>query len=174
MKKNLLFLLLLLSFAFVSSAFAGSIKGQPEELWLTPMGDSNVENTPQNRCRMLKIIKPGEQEVLQTAHNTASILTNYASRLYFEAVKTSFAIDDEDDAFIKSDSASQKSTSEKTILNREIIGKMSNIANRLNIVVSLEARSSALENVLRLTRLEADNHSEWVYDEKTKECKRRR
>ncbi len=164
-KTSLIVIGLILMFFLVSEAFAGSkIKGQPDQLWLTPMGDDNIENTGYNRCRVIKTMKPGEKRVMQTVNNTQTLLGRYASELYFQAVKANFEIDQEtpDDVMT--------STAELSLMNRQIIARLANIANRLNIIVSLESRTAALNNIKKITNLSGSVYNDYEYDAEKETC----
>lgn len=140
------------------------IEGQPNNLWLTPMGDSDIENTNYNRCRLIKTMKPGSNLVMQTTAATRAVLVRYASELYFQSVETNFEVDQEEPAEDKT------STAEVSLLNREIINRLARIANRLNIVVSLEARTAAMDNMDKLSKLGGNVFSEYKYDAEKGTC----
>lgn len=166
LKKCSLSIIILFICTFVcSSSFAAQeVKGQPESKWTTPLGDDDITNSSDNRCRLIKVLKPGEDKAMETKRNTNQILTRYASELYFEAVKTLFELDEE-----KPDQP-KTVTDEKGILDEEILARMANIADRLNIIASLEARSTILNSVNQIRKMNPSIYSGYEYNEETKKC----
>lgn len=164
-KISLMVIVLILSLSLLPEAYAGKkIKGQPDSEWESPMGDDNIENTGYNRCRVIKTMKPGADKVMQTVNNTQTLLSRYASELYFQAVKTNFEIDQE-----TSDDVTT-STAELSLMNRQIIARLANIANRLNIIVSLESRTAALNNIKKITNLSGSVYNDYEYDAEKEIC----
>ena len=96
-KIILITIFLLAVFAFVTPSYAkkSKIKGDPELLWLSPLGDSDIENNDFNRCRLIKKIKPGPGHALEESNNTHDILSTYISNLYAQSIKISGYIEAE-------------------------------------------------------------------------------
>lgn len=155
----------IINILFCIPAFcAPEVKGQPEVLWLTPMADNNIDNTAKNRCRIIKILKPGEDKPVETRANTNQLIGRYSTDLYFQATKTLFEIDKEK---VKE---GKQLNDEKRILEQEVLERMANIADRLNIIVSLEARTSALNSLYEISKLENGVYSSYHYDQETQDC----
>lgn len=172
LKRNSFFAIL---FAIISSwalnvHAAADIKGQPENQWSTPLcggktgEDCVIDDTYDQRCGIIKILKPGGKNYIAAKNNVNDILFRYASNLYFEAIKTTFQIDQE------KPEENKNSTSEQTLINRLVINRLTNIINRLNIIVSLEARTAVLENVNALSKVDSNVFSDYEYDQKSGEC----
>ena len=84
-----IFAFLLSVVIIVSPAYAkkSKIKGDPELVWLSPLGSGDIENNAYNRCRLIRTLKPGKEEVSATTKNTFDILSTYAPNLYAQAIK---------------------------------------------------------------------------------------
>ena len=123
-----------------------------------------MENTSDNRCHIIKVLKPGESNVAEAQRNANQLLTRYASELYFQSAKTLFELDEE-----KPDKA-KTVTNEKDIMDEEILARMANIADRLNIIVSLESRAAILDSVNQIIKLNSSVYSGYKFDEETKKC----
>lgn len=166
MLKNYSWLLLSIFAGLLScsQAFAAQeVKGQPESKWSSPIGE-DLENTSDNRCHIIKVLKPGESNVAEAQRNANQLLTRYASELYFQSAKTLFELDEE-----KPDKA-KTVTNEKDIMDEEILARMANIADRLNIIVSLESRAAILDSVNQIIKLNSSVYSGYKFDEETKKC----
>lgn len=145
-----------------------AVSGQPMYVWKAPWGDNeegvNIENDSTNRCRLIKTLKPGETSVMQTRHNTEALLSRYATDLYIEAIKTEFEIDREKPV------APVKHAAEHTLLKREVLARLANIAARLNVIVSLEARTAALDNIAKLSKVGAYVFKDYEYNTEDGTC----
>lgn len=156
---------LIASVLFNGYAFcAPEVKGQPEILWTTPMPEKNIDNTAKNRCRIIKTLKPGEDKKTTTKENTNQLIGRYSTDLYFQATKTLFEIDKE-----KVQEGKQLDD-EKKILEQEVLERMANIADRLNIIVSLESRIAALNSLYELSKSDNGIYSGYIYDQETQDC----
>ncbi len=145
-----------------------AVSGQPMYVWKAPWGDNeegaNIENNSTNRCRLIKTLKPGETLVMQTRHNTEALLSRYATDLYVEAIKTEFDIDRENAI------APVKHAAEHTLIKREVLARLANIATRLNVIVSLEARTAAMDNIAKLSKVGSYVFNEYVYNPEDGTC----
>lgn len=138
-------------FAFSAEAAKSKIKGDPELLWLSPLGDEDIENTPYNRCRIIKKIKPGVNNVSETTQNNYDIFTNYASNLYAQSIKIISYIAEE-----KEDDSTDSSTdlsNEIALIEDSITKTTLDISRRLNIITSFEAGISILNSLETLQNL---------------------
>ena len=59
---------------------------------------------------------------------------------------------------------------EKKILEQEVLERMANIADRLNIIVSLESRIAALNSLYELSKSDNGIYSGYIYDQETQDC----
>ena len=113
---------------------ASPVRGRPETQLVTPLS-KDIYDDAENRCRIIKTMKPGEYDMLGTKENTAFLLSRYSTELYLQAAKSLFEFDKEKPA------SSKARSSEKAILDKDILQRKAYIADRLNIVLSLEART---------------------------------
>ncbi len=145
-----------------------AVSGQPVYVWKTPLGDDkdgvNVDNNKLNRCKIIKTLKPGELEVMKARHNTEALLSRYATDLYVESVETEFDLDREKPV------AGVAHSAEQTMVKREILARLANIATRLNVIVSLEARTAAMDNINKLSKVGAFVFGDYEYNVKDGTC----
>ena len=143
--KFVLFFAILLSFVIISMpSYAKKIKGDPDLIWLSPLGDSDIENNAYNRCRLIKKIKPGNEKASETTKNNFDILSSYASNLYAQSLKMAGYIESEQGE----SSSSEADLSSKTgITDVEVTQRIGYIAHRMNIINSLEAGIMLLESL---------------------------
>ena len=153
--KSSLFLILFVMAGLVpvnlSYAAKSPIKGDPELVWLSPLGDDDIQNTPYNRCRLIKTLKPGVGKASTTTDNTYNILANYATNLYAQAIKISAYIEDEKNA--KTNSKQPDLSNEVSLIENEITGRLVGISRRINIINSFEAGTEMLNNLQAITSM---------------------
>lgn len=159
--KFLLIFAFLLSFIIIVSpvyARRSKIKGDPELVWLSPLGSGNIENNAYNRCRLIRTLKPGKEEVSATTRNTFDILSTYASNLYAQAIKIGGYIEAEKE---KDSSTAPDLSDEKALLDEEVTRRLGDIARRINIINSFEAGTMLLESLNTMIKLSPDAYSEF-------------
>lgn len=144
--------------AFPAYAKKSKIKGDPELVWVSPLGSGNIENDAYNRCLLIKAIKPGEGEASTTTKNTYEILSTYASNLYAQSIKVAGYIEAE-----KEDDGSEDPdlSDEKALLDEEVIKRLGDIARRMNIINSFEASTVLLKTLDAMVRLSPVAYSEF-------------
>ena len=120
------------------------VQGDPELIWLTPLGKQDIENTAYNRCSFIRVMKPGSAKTSKTTKNTYDVLSNYISNLYAQSIKISAYIDAEE----KEDKPDVDLTDEKILLDELVTRRLGNIARRMNIINSFEAGIAVLSNLL--------------------------
>ena len=148
-----LVLLIAIFFSFSVEAAKSQIKGDPELLWLSPLGDEDIENTPYNRCRIIRKIKPGMNNVSETTQNNYDIFSNYVSNLYAQSVKiTSYIAEEKDEK--TTDSATSDLSNEIALIEEGITKTTLDISRRMNIIVSFEAGIAILNSLEALQSLE--------------------
>lgn len=158
-KKKFILYALFLSFCVsVSPAYAkkSKIKGDPELVWLSPLGNADIENNAYNRCRLIKLLKPGVGYATATTENTYDILSSYAADLYAQSIKISGYIEDEKR---KSDSSEPDLSNEKALLDEEVTKRLGDISRRMNIINSFEASTMLLESLDAMTELPPNAYS---------------
>lgn len=152
-------LLAVCSFCLPVEAAKSKIKGDPELIWLSPLGSSNIENNAYNRCRLIRTIKPGVGEASKAQKNNYDILSNYVSNLYAQSIKISAYISSESE---KSENASTADLSnEKAVIEQEITRRLSDISRRMNIINSFEAGTMMLSALWNMNRLPPTTYSEF-------------
>lgn len=142
-----IFISILLGFclyAGLSKAAEIKVQGDPELIWLTPLGKEDIENTAYNRCKFIRVMKPGIDKVNETTKNTYDVLSNYISNLYAQSIKISAYVDAEE----KKDDPDVDLTDEKILIDELITRRLGNIARRINIINSFEAGMAVLSNLL--------------------------
>lgn len=155
-------LILLVSICVTFSILAAEteVKGDPEVLWLSPLGDDDIENTPYNRCRLIKKIKPGIDQVSETTQNNYDILSNYVSTLYAQSVKIVYYISEESDEE-NSESETSDLSNEIALIEDEISKTTLDISRRLNIITSFEAGITVLNSLEALQNLAPGVYAEF-------------
>ena len=158
--KNIFLVMLLLSFCIcMGDAYAKSkIKGDPELVWVSPLGDSDIKNNAYNRCRLIKKIKPGADQVTAATQNTYDILSTYASNLYAQAIKIAGYIEAEKE---KTDTKEPDLSDEKALLDNEVTQRLGDIARRMNIINAFEASTAVLESLNAMVRLPPSAYNEF-------------
>lgn len=161
--------------------------GHPKEPWPSPLKEIGVADTAvsgatapsgstvtgssqkvsndssQNRCRLIKTIKPGADKV-EEMQRVASILQGYySSELYVQAMQTLYELDEEKAP--KRDASS----SQKAVLDG-IKDSLVEIQSRLSIIASLEARIAVVDNITKLINLDNGVFGDYTYNRKTEEC----
>ena len=151
-KKYLIFAFLLFAGVIISPAYAkkSPIKGDPELVWLSPLGSGDIENNAYNRCRLIKLIKPGADQATATTRNTYDILSTYAANLYAQSIKISDYIEAEKE---KSSSSDPDVSDEKALLDNEVRKRLGDISRRMNIINSFEASIAVLEGLNQMIQL---------------------
>jgi len=149
---------------------SSDIAAQPYSVWASPVGD--VVNDSKNRCRVIKVLKPGADRVMEAKSNTETLLVNYATDMYVDAVETLVELDNNKDKIqpVKIGLADDLVVDEHSLLNNQILARLAAIATRLNIVASLEARTSALDNINKLSKVSSSVYQDYVYDAEEGTC----
>lgn len=152
MIKNIKWLLLLVAIlTFIGNqvdATESKVRGDPDVTFMSPLGDENVDNNAYNRCRLIRVIKPGVGQATTTARNVRDLLGRYASTLYAQSLKISAYINEEDEA---AKNLEQPDISSKNaILEHEIINRLSDISRRLNIINSFEAGTRMVQSLQQM------------------------
>ena len=142
-------MIVVLSFSNIAEAGGSKVKGDPSELFASPLGKSDIENNAYNRCLLIKKLRPGTDKASQATRNEAEILGTYATKLYAQSIKISAYISAEDE--LAKDIKSPDISSEEAIIKHEIIARLADIARRINIVNSFDATTSMM-NALQLMR----------------------
>ena len=143
-KVILVFAILLSAIFAVPPSQANEIKGDPELVWLSPLGDSDIENNAYNRCRLIRKIKPGAGKASEATKNNFDILSSYASNLYAQSLKIAGYIESEKE---KTASSGTDLSDEKALLDEEIIKRLGDLSRRMNIINSFEAGVILLESL---------------------------
>ena len=138
---------------------ASQVKGDPELIWQTPLGSSDIENNAYNRCRLVRLMKPGVGKNTQESRNNYDIISTYISDLYAQSVKISAYIAAEDET--SNNTSSSDLDNEKTIIEQEIIKRMADISRRLNIINSFESGILVLDSLQRLRELSPIAYAEF-------------
>lgn len=141
-----------------ANMLSAKVKGDPELLWLSPLGDEDIENNAYNRCRIIKMLKPGIGQTSTATKNSYDIFTNYISNLYAQAIKISAYIDQEDEG---DDSMTADISNEIAIIEEGIIQTTADISRRINIINSFEAGISILDSLEALDDLSPGIYSEF-------------
>ena len=131
-----------------AEAARSAIKGDPDLLWLSPLGKEDIENTPYNRCLIIKKMKPkGSGEKIN--RDSYEILAEYTANLYAQSVKIN--------AYIEEESKKEKTLNfgnindEVSIIKKLVLRRLSDIARRVNIINSFEAGTSMLEALMAIS-----------------------
>lgn len=145
----------------ISPAYAkkSKIKGDPEVVWLSPLGSGNIKNDAYNRCRLIRAMKPGEGKTSETAKNTYDILSTYATNLYAQSIKLGSYIEAEKEE--DSSSSEPDLSNEKALLDEEVIKRLGDIARRMNIINSFEASTMLLKSLDTIVQLPPSAYSEF-------------
>ena len=154
---NILLLMVFLIMIPVLPIYAKSqVKGDPELMWLSPFGDDDIEDNGYNRCRIVRLVKPGSGKSTTTTQNRYDILSNYISNLYAQSIKISAHIEEEKK---KDDSSSTSTDNEIAIIEKEIVQRMADISRRLNIINAFEAGILMLDALNEIDTLPSDTYS---------------
>ena len=154
----LTFILAVFVFSFPAYAKKSKIKGDPDLIWLSPLGSGDIENNAYNRCRFIKTIKPGRGHALETSQNTHDILSTYAANLYAQSVKLAGYIEAEKE---KSNDKDPDLSDEKALLDEEVTKRLGDIARRMNIINSFEAGTVMLESLAIINKLPERSYEEF-------------
>lgn len=154
-----LVMLAICSFSFSAEAAKSKLKGDPELLWLSPLGDSNIENNAYNRCRLIKKIKPGVGNASESQKNNYDIMSNYVSNLYAQSIKISSYIASEKEK--ESAESPADLSNEKALIEKEITRRMADISRRMNIINSFEAGIVVLDSLWEMSRLSPTTYEEF-------------
>lgn len=151
-KKHIIFAFILSVGVIISPAYAkkSPIKGDPEIVWTSPLGDSNIENNAYNRCRLIKLMKPGLGQTTAISQNTYDIISTYATNLYAQSIKISDYIEEEKQ---KDNSSEPDLSNEKALLDEEVRKRLGDISRRMNIINSFEASTVLLESLNAMVEL---------------------
>ena len=152
------FILFALMFASPVYAAPSEIKGDPELVWQSPLGEGNIENNAYNRCRLIKKLKPGKGSAIEGAKNSYEILSEYAANLYAQSIKLASHIEEEKE---NTDSSEPDLTNEKALLDNEVTERLGDIASRINIINSFEAATMLLKSLNEIDRLPAEMYDEF-------------
>lgn len=146
---------------FSSSAAEIKVKGDPELLWLSPLGKEDIENNAYNRCRLIKLIKPGAGQTTRTDKNNFDIFSSYISNLYAQSIKISAYIAEEDKNESDTSSSQTSLDNEKAIIEQEIIRRLADISRRINIINSFEAGIAMLDSLWYIRNLGPTTYEEF-------------
>lgn len=154
------FAFILSTVVIISPAYAkkSKIQGDPELVWLSPLGSGDIENNAYNRCRLIRALKPGEDKAAETTKNTYDILSTYASNLYAQSIKVGGYIEAEKE---KDSSEDPDVSDEKALLDEEVIKRLGDIARRMNIINSFEASTMLLKSLDTMVKLPPTAYSEF-------------
>lgn len=108
---------------------------------------SSVDDTHFNRCRLIKLIKPGADKVEEMQRVATILQSYYSSELYTQAMQILYELDKEDPHPFSNQS------SKKAILDKNIKDVLLDTTQRLAIVASLEARTAVVENISKIIAL---------------------
>lgn len=144
----------------VSPAYAkkSKIKGDPELVWLSPLGSADIKNNAYNRCLLIKKLKPGKEEASETTQNTFDILSTYAANLYAQSIKIAGYIEAEKE---KDSSSDPDLSDEKALLDEEVTKRLGDIARRINIINAFEAGVLLLESLDAMVQLSPETYKEF-------------
>lgn len=157
-KFMLVFAILMSVIIIAVPAYAKKIKGDPELIWLSPLGDSDIENNAYNRCRLIRTVKPGAGETSKITKNKFDILSTYASNLYAQSLKIAGYIESE-----KEDNTPSTAdlSNEKTLIDEEITKRLGDISRRMNIINAFEAGTMLLESLSVLYEQQPETYSDF-------------
>ena len=138
-----------------AEAAKSAVKGDPELLWLSPLGKGNIENTPYNQCLLIKQVKPsGSAEKLN--ENIYELLAEYTANLYAQSIKIN--------AYLQAETKKEKTiklgkiNDEVSIIKKLILRRLADISRRVNIINSLEAGTSMLETLMAMSLMGNDTY----------------
>ena len=134
------------------------IKGDPEVIWLSPLGSGDIKNDAYNRCRLIRVMKPGEGKASETTKNTYDVLSTYATNLYAQSIKLGSYIEAEKE---KDSSSEPDLSDEKALLDEEVIKRLGDIARRMNIINSFEANIMLLKSLDTIVQLPPSAYNEF-------------
>ena len=160
-KNFLLVFTFLLTFVVITTpAYAkkSKIKGDPELVWVSPLGSADIKNNAYNRCLLIKKLKPGIEHTSATTKNTFDILSTYASNLYAQSIKIAGYIEKEKE---KSSLSDPDLSNEKALLDEEVTKRLGDIARRMNIINSFEAGTMLLESLNAIIQLSPESYREF-------------
>lgn len=165
MMKNLTYFVIVLGSVLClwrqAEAAKSQIKGDPELMWLNPLGKEDIENNAYNRCLLIKTLKPGVEKASQSRKNFYDTMSQYAANLYAQSIKIAAYLDEEKEA--KKGIADKELTNEQDILEHEIIGRLGEITRRINIINSFEAGRVMLEDLWAIkTQFKDDAYSQFM------------
>lgn len=149
---KLLISLVLMGFSFVlcGSEAKSKVQGDPTQLWLSPLEDEDIEDTAYNRCRIIRVMKPGIGQAGETTRNTYDTLSKYVSDLYAQSVKISAYIGQEEDEAATLSDSSADLTNEIALIEEGIVNNLADISRRMNIINSFEAGILMLDSLEEL------------------------
>lgn len=142
--------LCLLPWSLSASEIAKSkVKGDPDVLWNSPLGSSNIENNAYNRCLLIKKLNPEHGAASTTTANQYDTLTEYITTLYAQSIKISAYIEAE-----KNTETSKPDLSDKiALIENEVILRLSDIARRVNIINAFESGIAVLRATHDITEM---------------------
>lgn len=144
-----------------AEAAKSQIKGDPELLWLNPLGKEDIENNAYNRCLLIKKLKPGVEKASESRKNFYETMAVYATNLYAQSLKINAYLDEEKEA--KKGIADKELTNEQDILEHEVLGRLGEITRRINIINSFEAGRVMLEDLWTIkTQFKDDAYSKFM------------
>ncbi len=126
-----------------ANAARSRVKGDPDLLWLTPLGKSDIKNNAYNRCLLIRAVKPGSGKGGEAQRNAFDILSTYSSNLYAQAVKTWVNVEEEK-------AANNKKADDEKALIEKATRTLSDISRRLNIINSLEAGGVMVDSLMEI------------------------
>ena len=160
--KYIILLAFIMSNIVISNVFAkAEVKGDPTLIWMSPLGDDNIENNAYNRCRIIRKLKPGVGKAAETTRNTYEILSTYMSDLYAQAIKISAYIGEEESESETSNSSSTDLTNEIALIEEGIVKNLADISRRMNIINSFEAGILVLDSMVELKDMSASVYEEF-------------
>ncbi len=154
-KYRFLAVLLMAVFCFNTSAEAArsKVKGDPDLLWMTPLGKSDIKNNAYNRCLLIRAVKPGLGKGGKARRNAFDILSTYASNLYAQSIKISSQLEEEN-APAGSFTAFKADANDEKALAEKITRTMADITRRLNIINSLEAGGVMVDSLMKIKQMD--------------------
>lgn len=158
MKKNKIYAILtiLICFSVLISTAKADIYGDPTLDFPSPLGDENAKNDDYNRCRLIRMIKPLENNPEKEQLNKHNNFALYSSMLYAQSIKISAYLEQENEK----DELDIDIKNEMEFIRDSITPRLLRLARRMNIINSFEASIQVMEAMKSI-----DEMSPYTYKE---------
>lgn len=142
-----------------AQAVKSPIAGDPELIWVSPLGDDNIENNAYNRCRLIRLLKPGVDEATASQDNFYDTMSTYATNLFAQSIKIAAYIEKEKEK--PDNSVLPDLSNEGALIENEITNRLIGISRRINIINSFEAGTAMLNNMQQIIARPANSYQEF-------------